>query len=316
MNFSQLKYALEIEKTRSITRAAQNLFMSQPNLSKAIKELEAEIGIKLFLRSAKGVEVTKNGLEFLAYARTIVSQMQALEELYQPRTEKTISLNFCMPRATYISVAFTDFLNKLDTESPLSINLRERNSQDTIQYVADGEVDIGVIRVQEMYENYFFYLLREKGLEYRLLLEYRPFVLVSKDSPLAKYSSIHDSMLNGYIEIIHGDIQTYAVPNPIRDSKSIHLPDKRIYVYERGSQFDILQNVRNSYMWVSPIPESVLTSHSLAEKESLSESVSNKDFLIFKKGHVFQPHETLLVDCIDNVIAEKLSDAGQKKNTE
>lgn len=167
MNFTQLKYALEIEKTRSITKAAQNLYMSQPNLSKAVKELEGEIGTKIFLRSAKGVEITKNGVEFLAYARTIVAQMEALEAIYKPHTSETLSLNFCMPRATYISIAFTDFLNQIGPENHISINLRERNSQDTINYVADGEADFGVIRVQEAYESYFFYTLKEKGLDYR-----------------------------------------------------------------------------------------------------------------------------------------------------
>lgn len=307
MNFTQLKYALEIEKTRSITKAAQNLYMSQPNLSKAVKELEGEIGTKIFLRSAKGVEITKNGVEFLAYARTIVAQMEALEAIYKPHTSETLSLNFCMPRATYISIAFTDFLNQIGPENHISINLRERNSQDTINYVADGEADFGVIRVQEAYESYFFYTLKEKGLDYRILLEYHPLVLFSKDSPLAAYSSIHNSMLEGYTEILHGDIALHTA-YPAEHAKKAQIPDRRIYVYERGSQFDILQNVKNTYMWVSPIPKAVLTSHSLVEKKSLSPTMLYKDLLIYKKEHIFQTHETMLLSCIEHVITEKLKD--------
>ncbi len=311
MNFTQLKYALEIEKTRSITKAAQNLFMSQPNLSKAVKELENEIGTKIFLRSAKGVEITRNGTEFLAYARTIVSQMEALEAIYKPHAEKMLRLNFCMPRATYISIAFTDFLNQLDPEQHISINLRERNSQDTINFVADGEADIGVIRTQELYNSYFLYLLKEKGLEYRTLLEYQPRILVSKDSPLANYSSIHNSMLEGYIEIIHGDIQMHAAAaHPADHTRHTVLPSRRIYVYERGSQFDILQNVKNTYIWASPIPDPILQSHALVEKRSLSHTGTNKDVLIYRKDHVFQKHERLLIDCIEQTIRDKLkSDA-------
>lgn len=307
MNFTQLKYALEIEKTRSITKAAQNLFMSQPNLSKAVKELETEIGTKIFLRSAKGVEITRDGIEFLAYARAIVSQMEELEEIYKPHAGKVLRLNFCMPRATYISIAFTDFLNRLDPETHLSINLRERNSQDTINFVADGEADIGVIRTQELYDSYFLYLLKEKGLEYRTLLEYHPRILVSKDSPLANYSSIHNSMLEEYIEIIHGDIQMHAAATgPAGHGKRPAPPSRRIYVYERGSQFDILQNVKNTYIWASPIPDSVLQAHALVEKRSLSPMGTNKDLLIYRKDHIFQKHEHLLVDCIEQTIREKL----------
>ena len=308
MNFTQLKYALEIEKTRSITKAAQNLFMSQPNLSKAVKELETEIGTKIFLRSAKGVEITRDGIEFLAYARTIVSQMEELEEIYKPHAEKVLRLSFCMPHATYISIAFTKFLNQINPEKHISVNLRERNSQDAINFVADGEADFGVIRTQELYDSYFLYLLREKGLEYRTLLEYQPCILVSKDSPLANYSSIHNSMLEDYIEIIHGDIQIHAAAAHPSDHKRGSLPGRRVYVYERGSQFDILQNVKNTYVWASPIPDSVLQAHALVEKRSLSHTGTNKDLLIYRKDHVFQKYERLLIDCIEQTIREKLKE--------
>ena len=84
MNFSHIKYVVEVENTGSITKAANNLYMGQPNLSKAIKELEAEIGITIFKRTAKGVEPTKKGAEFLKYAKTILSQINELESLTKP----------------------------------------------------------------------------------------------------------------------------------------------------------------------------------------------------------------------------------------
>lgn len=297
----KLKRRAQLQKRRKIYTWASRI------LAKRLRNWRAKSVLKIFLRSAKGVEITKNGVEFLAYARTIVAQMEALEAIYKPHTSETLSLNFCMPRATYISIAFTDFLNQIGPENHISINLRERNSQDTINYVADGEADFGVIRVQEAYESYFFYTLKEKGLDYRILLEYHPLVLFSKDSPLAAYSSIHNSMLEGYTEILHGDIALHTA-YPAEHAKKAQIPDRRIYVYERGSQFDILQNVKNTYMWVSPIPKAVLTSHSLVEKKSLSPTMLYKDLLIYKKEHIFQTHETMLLSCIEHVITEKLKD--------
>lgn len=82
MNFQQLQYAVEIAKTGSISAAAKNLFMGQPNLSKSIKELEEETGIVIFHRTSKGVQLTKSGQEFIGYAQTILKQVEKLESLY------------------------------------------------------------------------------------------------------------------------------------------------------------------------------------------------------------------------------------------
>ena len=79
MNTQHMKYVVEVEKTGSITKAAHNLYMGQPNLSKAIKELENELGIAIFRRTAKGVEPTRKGAEFLTYAKTILAQIDELE---------------------------------------------------------------------------------------------------------------------------------------------------------------------------------------------------------------------------------------------
>ena len=82
MNFQHLKYVVEVEKVKSISKAAKNLYMGQPNLSKAIKDLEKELGITIFKRTSKGVEPTTRGFEFLRYANTILSQLDELQSLY------------------------------------------------------------------------------------------------------------------------------------------------------------------------------------------------------------------------------------------
>ena len=81
MNLQQLKYAVEIARVGSISKAAKNLYMGQPNLSKSIKELEAELGQTLFSRTARGVQPTRAGEDFLGYARSILSQVESLSQL-------------------------------------------------------------------------------------------------------------------------------------------------------------------------------------------------------------------------------------------
>ena len=89
MNLQHIKYAVEVQKTGSITQAAENLYMGQPNLSKAIRELEKSLGIVIFKRTSKGVLPTAQGEEFLRYAKSILDQVQRIEDLYHSSGERT-----------------------------------------------------------------------------------------------------------------------------------------------------------------------------------------------------------------------------------
>ena len=103
MNIQYLKYAIEVEKNKSISKAAKNLYMGQPNLSRAIKELEDSLGIVIFERTSKGIAVTPNGEEFLQYAKRILSQIDELEEIYKTGKSDKQQFSACVPRAGYIA---------------------------------------------------------------------------------------------------------------------------------------------------------------------------------------------------------------------
>jgi len=80
MTLQQLKYILAIVACGSISEAAKRLYVSQPSLSSAVKELEEEFGIEIFVRSPKGIALTNEGIEFLAYARQVVEQAELMEQ--------------------------------------------------------------------------------------------------------------------------------------------------------------------------------------------------------------------------------------------
>ena len=109
MNTVALRYALEVNRTHSITKAAQNLYMGQPNLSRAIRELEKDLGITLFERTTKGVAPTEKGRIFLEKAETILSQLDELEKQYRFDAADSVHLSVAFPRVTYASYAFTRF---------------------------------------------------------------------------------------------------------------------------------------------------------------------------------------------------------------
>ncbi len=96
MNLLHLKYAIEIEKTQSINKAAENLYMGQPNLSRAIKELERSMGVKIFQRTSKGMIPTPEGIEFLGYAKKILAQVDQVENLFSKNKRRHSEVfNFC-----------------------------------------------------------------------------------------------------------------------------------------------------------------------------------------------------------------------------
>ena len=155
MNILHLKYAVEVERTRSITGAASNLYMSQPNLSRAIKELEESLGITIFKRTSKGIVTTTQGEEFLLQAKNILSQLDEMEERYRKDTPRRQSFNISTPRACYITTAFTSLVNALDREREMDLNYKETNSLRAITNILQSNYNMGIIRYQTAFESYF-----------------------------------------------------------------------------------------------------------------------------------------------------------------
>lgn len=106
MELSQLRYVVAVADLGSISAAARHLYVGQPSLSKSIKELENELGRPLFRRTARGVELTPSGRDFLSHARSIVAQMDAVTELYRPPQNNSLRLSVCVPCASYVSHAY------------------------------------------------------------------------------------------------------------------------------------------------------------------------------------------------------------------
>ncbi len=161
MNILHLKYAVEIEKTKSISKAAENLYMAQPNLSRAIKELEESIGITIFNRTSKGITVTDEGEEFLRYARRIIAQVDEVEAMYSRGGKKKQMFSLSAPRCSYIAHAFTLFAKQISTDSPAEIFYKETNSMKAIDNVIKGEYNLGIIRYQSSVDKYFKNMMEE-----------------------------------------------------------------------------------------------------------------------------------------------------------
>lgn len=288
MNTQHLNYAIEIERAGSFTKAAHNLFMAQPNLSKAVKELEEQLGYEIFERTPTGIIPTEKGCDFLVHAKRILEHIEELEALGTSKKADKQQFHISIPRGSYIAEGFTEFVSELDSGSGMDITIQETNSIQAINNVAYEKFNMGIIRYQSIYEDYFVDFIRSKQLQQELVWEFEYLVVMSKDHPLASASSIQAKDLFDYIELSHADL---VIPYVDRKSMGPHEQaedlGKHIYVFDRGCQFDLLTRVPNTYMWVSPLPEIYLEQYGLVQRKCSIPNNSYKDVLIFRNGYKF-----------------------------
>ena len=314
MNLLHLKYAVEVEKYRSISKAADSLFMGQPNLSRAIKELESSLGITVFKRTSKGISPTPQGEEFLQYAKKILTQVDEVEAMYQNGKDDKQKLLVSVPRSSYIGCAFTELIRKIDTSRHIEIFYKETNSMKAISNIMQADYKLGIIRYQTTFEKYFKAMLNEKGLSSEVICEFTYLLVMSKHNSLAAKSKIELSDLKDYIEIAHGD--PYVPSLPVIDVKKAELSEfvnKRIFVFERGSQFELLSNVTNTFMWVSPIPGRILDQHGLVQRQCTSNKKKYKDVLIHRKGYSLTELEKQFITEINKEIKELAKEKDNSK---
>ena len=285
MNLLHMKYALEVAKSGSINKAADVLMVAAPNVSRSIKELETDFGITIFERTQNGTKLTPEGEEFINYAKGVLRQIDEIERFYKTGTPKKQKFSISVPRACYISEAFALFSKSLSKEAA-EVFYKETNSQRTIHNMTEHDYKLGIIRYAENYDKYFKSMLEEKGFQYELVTEFTYSLIMSADNPLAKKEVITFDDLTDYIEIAHAD--PYVPSMPLSKVVKEELPDnidRRIFIFERASQFDLLSLNPETFMWVSPAPQSLLERYNLVLKKCADNKKVYKDVLIYKNGY-------------------------------
>ena len=285
MNILHMKYALEVARAGSLSKASERLLIAVPNLSRSIKELEADLGITIFDRTAKGMELNPEGEEFIRFAQGILSQIDQVERFYKEGAPQKQKFSISVPRACYISEAFAEFSKSLG-EDAAEIFYKETNSQRTIHNMLNHDYKLGIIRYAENYDTYFKALLEEKGLCCEMVTEFTYSLIMSADSPLAQKKEITFDDLTSYIEIAHAD--PYVPSLPLSKVVKEELPDnieRRIFIFERASQFELLCRNPATFMWVSPVPQTLLDRYGLVQKKCKNNKKVYRDMLIYRSGY-------------------------------
>lgn len=286
MNMLYLKYAVEVARAGSINKAAEELYVAQPNLSRAIKELEKELGITIFERNSRGMTLTPDGMTLIGNGKTILRHIDELEGMFRNDGVKKNVFSVSVPRAGYISYAFAEFSKCLGTDDLCEVFYKETNAMRTINNVLHGDYRLGIIRYAEQFDRYFKEMLDRKNLMYEMVSEFPCALLTGKESPLASRTDTDFGDTEKYIEISEADpyVPTLA-PSEVRREE---LPDdvkRRIFVFERASLYDILSKNPDTFAWVSPVSDEILDRYGLAQKKCLHGGKIYKDVLIYSTDY-------------------------------
>lgn len=298
MNILHLRYAVEVERTRSISKAAENLFMNQSNLSRSIRELEQSLGITIFKRTSKGMTPTTQGEDFLRHAKRIIAEIDEVEALYKNGGDGKVRFSVSVPRASYISAAFADLAAELP-DGPAEVYYKETNSLRAINNLLEANYRLGIIRYQKTFESYFKAMLHEKDLQSEPIADYACRLLLRADDPLAGKEMVALADLADYTEIGNPDHYVPSLPfTDVIKAETSEVVKSRIYVYERASQFDILSKVPRTFMWVSSIPADLLERYGLCQIVCDEDQRVYRDLLIYRKGYHFTPLDRRFIELV------------------
>ena len=264
LNLTILEYVVEVAKCGSISKAAQSLFISQPHLSNQIKAVEKQLGVTLFLRSARGIELTREGKIFVDEAQEILAGVKGLQDKLRVNPEHAVLSKLSVTRSQQVLKCITQFINENSDRENFTLKIKETSPFEVIDDVYNREAELGVIHFFEAQKEYIFNRIQSLGLIYHNHFEREFLTLFSKNSSLSKEPVIHSEMLKNRLLVMYGDYEvlTASYENAAKNA-GIELTRKRIYVYDRASAMEILHNCPDSYMWITGVHDATLKRYNL-----------------------------------------------------
>lgn len=249
MTLQQLHYAIVITDTGSMNKAAEQLYISQPSLTSAIKELEREIGIIIFNRGGRGISLTADGAEFIANARQIYQQYETMQEKY---TGKKLKRKFGVSAQHYSFVvrAFVDTVNEFNT-SDYEFAVRETKTAEVIDDVVSMKSEIGVLYLSNFNRQIISKLIDTNHLEFHHLIDCDIFAYLYKGHPLAKKDRVSIEELKEYpcLTFEQGDKSSFYFAEEIIDTSEF---SRVIKASDRSTMLNLMKGL-NGYTFCSGI---------------------------------------------------------------
>jgi len=291
MTLQQLRYITTVADTGTITEAAKKLYISQPSLTNAIHELEKEMGLTIFNRTNKGIFISREGEEFLGYARQVLEQTTILEDKYKKNGGG--KKQFCVSTQHYSFAvnAFVDLVKKYGQEE-YDFSLRETQTYKLIEDVAQMRSEIGILFLNDFNEKVIRKILKSSDLEFHLLFVAEPYVFISRQHPLAKKKIITNEELADYpyLSYEQGEHNSFYFSEEIFSSFE---RKKNIRVSDRATLFNLLIGL-NGYTVCSGIIDQKLNGEDIIAVPLADEGDMRIGYVTHRKGMISRLGETYL----------------------
>lgn len=291
MTLQQLKYAITVAETGTITEAASKLYISQPSLTNAIHELEKEMNIIIFNRTNKGISISKEGEDFLGCARQVLEQAAILEDKY--KGDNGGKKKFCVSTQHYSFAvnAFVDLIKKFGQDE-YDFSLRETQTYEIIEDVARMRSEIGILFLNDFNEKVITKILKSYDLEFHQLFVARPHVFISRKHPLAQNQVIINEELEQYpyLTFEQGEHNSFYFSEEIFSATE---RKKNIRVRDRATLFNLLIGL-NGYTVCSGVIDKKLNGKDIIAVPLADESDMRIGYITHKKGRISRLGTTYL----------------------
>ena len=300
MTLQQLKYAIAVADTGNITEASRRVFISQPSLTAAIRELEEEMGITIFSRSNKGVTVTNEGDEFLSYARQVLEQATLLEDRFKSNAGGNTIFSVSCQHYSFAVNAFVDVIRKFGGNE-YDFTLRETQTHEIIEDVAHLKSEIGILYMSSRNKNVITKLIKKNNLQFEPLFTTPLHIFISTKNPLAKKKKIKltDLAPYPYLTYEQGDFNSFYYAEEPLTQIDFDCP-KNIKVRDRATLFNLLIGL-NGYTICSGI-----ISHELNGPEIIARPLTLSDSMtvgiLTRKGMVLSRYAEAYIEAVRNHI--------------
>lgn len=237
MTLQQLKYVVTVADKGTISEAAKELFISQPTITNAIKDLEKEMNITIFIRTNKGIVVSNVGNEFLAYARQVLEQANLLEEKFLNVKKQSPRFSVSTQHYSFAVNAFVDVIREFGGNQ-YDFTLRETQTYEIIEDVSRMKSEIGILYTSSKNEEVIMKFIKQKDLEFEELFVAAPHVFISSKHPLANKEKITLEELEDYpyLSFEQGDYNSFYFSEEILSTLD---RNKNIMVRDRATLFNL-----------------------------------------------------------------------------
>ena len=281
MTLQQLRYVIEVAKTGSMNVAAKQLFVSQPSLSMAIRELENDVHISIFERTTKGVVITAEGEEFLGYARQIINQVELLEDKYIEAGQIKKKFGVSAQHYSFAVKAFVEMVKGFDMDK-YEFAIREARTHDVIHDVVTGKSEIGILYTNEFNEKVLNKIFKDNQLEFVHLFTCEGYAYLWKNHPLAGKKVIALEELQDYpcLSVEQGDNNSFDFAEEILSTYDFK---KTIKSNDRATNLNLMVGLNAFTLCSGIICEELNGSDYIAVK--LAEEVT-MDIGYIKRAHM------------------------------